>query len=214
MINLTNSRLSLTKDNYLNFIEKNTLFIISGTYPMCCFLNCGSGATAVKFSRRSCSNMLTKGNIKITFRFVSVVMTKLLLLCFVLQNTLVKSGAYTYIISSVCFCDAILAVYLITLWVNDLIYDDNFSLEASRWKSSFVCFTAFALALTFHLISPLILCFLSFSRLIVVLFPLENNIMKNKQIAIKFVTGHNGVNHYFRIACDACYLEVLWPSSL
>ena len=188
IINLTNSRLTITKDNlYLNFIEAKTLFIISGPDPMCCFLHCSSGTTAVKFSRRSCSNMLTKGNIKITFRFVSVAVIMLLLLCFVLQNTLVKSGAYTYIISSVCFCDAILAVYLITIWVNDLIYDDNFPLEASKWKSSIVCFTAFAFTLTFHLISPLILCFLSFSRLMVVLFPLDN-ILKNKQIAIRFVT--------------------------
>ena len=82
-------------------------------------------------------------------------------------------------------------MYLITIWVNDLIYGDNFSLNASKWKSSFACFTAFAFSLTFYLVSPVILCFLSFSRLMVVLFPLDN-ILKNKQIAIKFVTGTVG----------------------
>ena len=89
IINLTNSHLILTKDSCLHFTEAKTLFILSGSDPMCCFVHCGSN---VNFFHESCTNILTEGIMKIIIHFISVAVTMLILLCFVLQNTIVKYG--------------------------------------------------------------------------------------------------------------------------
>ena len=48
------------------------------------------------------------------------------------------------------------------------------------WKSSFACFFLFSINLNFNIVSPLLSIFISFSRLMVVIYPLNSNFKKRK----------------------------------
>ena len=68
-----------------------------------------------------------------------------------------------------------IGIYMSILWIADLCYSAMFVLIDLKWASSSFCFTAFAISLNFNIISPLLLCFLSLERYMVVKYPLGSS---------------------------------------
>ena len=72
------------------------------------------------------------------------------------------------------------SIYLLILYTSNLAYDDI--IFGTKWKFGSTCFTLYVLDLCFNILLPIYLTLLSFSRLMVVLYPLES-----KYKEIKFV---------------------------
>ena len=101
---------------------------------------------------------------------------------------------------------------IIVLLMADEYFNDNFPFDEMKWRSSFMCFLSFSLALNFSLLSPLSLSFLSVQRCLVIVFPL-NAKYKNKQFAVKWLTGIFTVSIVLVVVMCVLmkYLEIIIP---
>ena len=61
-----------------------------------------------------------------------------------------------------------------------MIYETNFALKKLHWKSDVLCYTAFGIILNFSLLSPIILCFMALSRLMIVIHPMDTMFKHNR----------------------------------
>ncbi len=98
------------------------------------------------------------------------------------------SGNYEIIVCTVCFANTIFADYLFVLWVADLYYNDEFMMKSNLWQQSFFCSVAHMFSLLFCLILPFLFSFLSFSRLMVTLYPM-NSSFKQRSFVVKQLTA-------------------------
>ena len=89
-------------------------------------------------------------------------------------------GVFQYLAISVYLVDLTWGVYLTSLVIFDFFFEDNFVIQESLWKSSFACFFLFSINLNFNILSPLLSIFILFSRVMVVIYPLNSNFKKGK----------------------------------
>ena len=105
------------------------------------------------------------------------------ILCFMLIHIDSQSHkCFKSIIKSINNVNVLSGIHMLIIWVSNLIYGDEVFAFDTKWQSGPIYFTLFVLDLSFKIISPLLLSILSFSRLMVVLYPL-----KSKYKEIKFV---------------------------
>ena len=79
--------------------------------------------------------------------------------------------------------DSLSGIYLITIWITDFSLKDIFSVKEHLWRSNLFCFFAFTVILLFTILTQILLLFLSLSRLMIVIYPVDT---KFKQL--KFVS--------------------------
>ncbi len=84
-----------------------------------------------------------------------------------------KTKAFQKIATRINFVDLSFVIYLTILLVGDLVYKERIVLKERQWTAGPFCFTAFAIALNFWWLSPPMSGFLSLSRFMVVLHPLD-----------------------------------------
>ena len=66
--------------------------------------------------------------------------------------------------------DFLCSIYLSIIWISDLVLHKTLYMS-DVWKSHFLCFTAFGIIFWFSILSPTLLAFMSFARLMVVVYP-------------------------------------------
>ena len=64
-------------------------------------------------------------------------------------------------------------IYLMLLWFADVYYGKGFFIKKVNWEQTFVCFLAFTTSLSFYVILPIFLFFLSLLRYMVIKHPLN-----------------------------------------
>ena len=69
------------------------------------------------------------------------------------------------------------------LVLSDFIFEDNFVIQESLFKSSFSCFFLLSINLNFNILSPLLSGLMSFSKFMVVIFPFDSN-FKNRKFVL------------------------------
>ena len=77
---------------------------------------------------------------------------------------------------TVCFIDTgnlMYGIYLMLLWFADVYYGKDFFIKKGNWKQNFVCFLTFTASLSFYVILPIFLFFLSLLRYMVIKHPLN-----------------------------------------
>ena len=77
---------------------------------------------------------------------------------------------------TVCFIDAgnlMYGIYLILLWFADVYYGKDFFIKKVNSEQTFVCFLAFTTSLSFYVLLPIFLIFLSLLRYMVIKHPLN-----------------------------------------
>ncbi len=99
------------------------------------------------------------------------------------KNNIVFYG-FEIIVASTNIMDLKCGVYLVILWVADLYFYRNFSVKEKYWRSHPICFTSFGILTNFSLLSPLLLCFVSLSRFMIVAHPIDPKYKKSKNIII------------------------------
>ncbi len=181
---------NLTAENFP--FDKIQLAILETDHiSMCCMLKPGTTCTAVFPWYFSCSDILPGLAFQITFCLVSLVILVFNILSIRVQRLsftqgLEKIGAYGTTVASTNISDIFCAVPLFLLWAAGLYYKGDFMLKEEQWRSSPLCFIIFATFLMFCLLSPMLLFFRSFLRLMVVLHPLDTQ-FKQTQFVVNCV---------------------------
>ena len=69
---------------------------------------------------------------------------------------------------------------LSTLGVCDVVFKSEFQVKEKMWRSGPVCFTAFRILLWFTILTQFVLIFLSVSRLMLVVYPIDTKFKETK----------------------------------
>jgi len=129
----------------------------------------------------SCSNLIPRESIKITFIMMSTLVFVASLLSIIIHVLNEKSSkAFSLTVIGLNVTDLILVLYLKLVWISDIILGDTFFISEKTWRSSNTCFTAMFLVLIFTFATQLFITFLSFSRLRLVLNPVETHLKSTK----------------------------------
>ena len=74
---------------------------------------------------------------------------------------------------SVNTSDLLCGIYLGIIWIADVSVGEYFVVREENWRLSLICFIAFGCLLCFRLLTPSVLFFMSLSRLLIVLYPMD-----------------------------------------
>ena len=177
-------------NNSLTYIPKNAfegfqlMLLITKDYRLCCIVPSNAVCTARIPWYLSCHTLLMHNYIKVSLYCFSLIMVSLNILSIIFQHAETSTVVGRMIIS-INMANLSFGLYLIMLWITDLVYDEHFVLRELTWKSGPICFTVFGMVLNFSLVSPLLLSYSSLSRLMIVLFPRDTHFKDTT-----FVTKH------------------------
>ncbi len=160
-------------------------------YHVCCVAPEDSQCFAAKFWFQSCSNLLSTLSIKLIIIFNSLAIFLGNLVSVVLQARRTKDSenkSFKMVVVGINISDVWCSVYLSILWVADTLYGREFVVHEREWRSSAGCFSAFHASLWFSFMSPVLLSFMSLSRLLVVTFPL-NRLFRSEHFTERCLLG-------------------------
>ena len=93
--------------------------------------------------------------------------------------------------------DFLCCIYLSIIWISDLILHKTLYIS-DVWKSHFLCFTAFGIIFWFSILSPTLLAFMSFARLMIVVYPFETR-YKTFGFTLMFILIVFGLSFFFSV---------------
>ena len=97
-------------------------------------------------------------------------------------NAFKTSKMFTIVIVSVNINDILCGIYLCFIWIADLSYHGSFHVKEELWRSGFLCLTAFTTILWFTLLTEFVLIFMSLTRLMITMYPLDTKFKETKFI--------------------------------
>ena len=185
------------QNNSLHYLKTITfhlpklLVLKTENFRLCCFISDKAKCTSQIPWFISCENILSNKAIKITFYCVSSLIILLNIISILLQviifeKNIKKNSSFGIIIGAVNISDLMLSIPLCILWSADLYYRGFYIMNDIDWRSGILCFIVFGMNINFHLMSPLLFLFMSFSRLMVVSHPLDSK-FKNSIYVLKYV---------------------------
>ena len=161
--------------------------IITTNYHICCIVLYETLCPTYKPWYISCSDLLPKDRMKVSFVLVSIFIFFLnFTSVYVHSFSIISNWAFSSIIISVNLNDMLYGIYLTFIWVADIFLADNFIVKEQWWRSSPLCLTAFGTILLYKLFTQFILIFLSLSRLMIVIHPI-NTLFKRLSFVVKSV---------------------------
>ena len=197
ILSLVNNSLSSISGNSL--VSLVLKILLSNDYRVCCVLSEKTKCPAKPSWYKSCSNLFPNFYIKISSYSLSILIMPLNIVTMLCQQITKSKGAFDIIVKSVNLSDLLCRAYLSILSIADFIFSGKFALVEEKWKSHPICFLAFGLSLNFSLFSPCILIFMSLSRLLVVIHPLDSK-LKDKRMVFKYTILGFGLT--FILACS------------
>ena len=183
ILSIKNNRLSTISSRFFDNI--NVKIIMTDNHFICCKTPSKSMCTSAKFWFESCSHLLLQRSITV-FAFCSSIF---IIFCNVflafwqkqlLMQSKKKYSNFQCVALSINIIDLNWGIYLIFLVISNILFEDNFVIQESLWKSSLICFFLFSINLHFNILSPLISSFMSFSKLMVVMYPFNSNFRNRK----------------------------------
>ena len=186
LLSIKNNRLSTISPRFFDHL--NIKIIVTDNYFICCKTPFKSICTSVKLWFESCKHLLLQRSITVCgfcyslFLIISNIFTAFL---HKLSHLSSKDNysAFEIMTNSISLIDITWGIYLINLVASDFIFEDNFVIQESLFKSSLVCFILFSINLNFSILSPLLSALMSFSKFMVVIFPFDSN-FKNRKFVL------------------------------
>ena len=171
-------RISFSEIEPNTFYDLNIEFIDTSDYHICCITLSILSVMPLNPWYISCTNLLPDHKMRIFFILIST--------CIMIVNSI--SIFFTWSLSeplsaitiSINITDMLCGIYLSIIWIKDFTFEGTFSIKEEIWRTGVTCFTAFGIILLFTILSQLVLLFLSLSRLIFVIQPINNVFQKNK----------------------------------
>ena len=156
------------------FHGSNINFIITEDFHICCTASSGTVCIAYQPWFISCSDILPLKSMKLFFRSCSILIIILNSLSILLKfKTDNFRKAFSVIVIFININDILYGIYLSFIWIADLVFGGEFHVKEASWRSGFFCLTVFCIVIWFTMLSELGLLFMSLSRLMVTIYPLN-----------------------------------------
>ena len=169
--------------------------IITKDHHVCCVASHHTICLANKPWYISCSEILPNQTIKIFYALISIVIILFnIISAFMHISRYGRNRASCLTVIGLNANDSLSGIYLISIWLVDFSLKGTFSVTEHLWRSSFICLSFFTVILLFTILTQILLLFLSASRLMIVIYPVDT---KFKQV--KFVT---------KILASACLISL------
>ena len=157
--------------------------IYTSDFHLCCLASNSKCIQLIPWYT-SCSDLLPTTFIKISFIGMTII---LLLINFlsILTCTKINSSGKTFseMVLSINFTDLFCGIYISIFLIKDLANNRNFVLKEEKWRSDLICFIAFGIITWFSISIQCFLLFLSFSSLMIVIYPVETRFKNLKFIS-------------------------------
>ena len=158
-------------------IDSNIRVIVTSNYFLCC----GAPGNSVCLTKKpwyiKCSLLLPQESMGIAFIIISgsivIINAKSILLYFLIKSSNLHK-AFTAIAIFNNINNFLIAFYLTIIWISNLIMSKTFRVKQSIWNTKGICYLAFSTSLLFAILSQVIQFLMSFSRLMVVVHPLNS----------------------------------------
>ena len=213
VLNLTGNLLSALTSDIFTGLEQIALLSINGTdlthvdaqaltrlqlsiletqdILLCCLTPNNTHCTVQVPWYVSCTNLFPSKAIEITFYCISTVIFILNTVSMKVQRQvfvkkLDNTGAYGVTVGAINLSDVTCAIPLVFLWSANLYFGNTFIFCAKHWQSGVLCYFSFGTTLYFGMLSPLLICVLAVSRLMVVLHPLDTQ-FKDTSFVLKCI---------------------------
>ena len=178
---LSMKKISSTDFDTNIFNHLSTVKIDVTDYHLCCLAPSRENCTSRIPWFVSCTDLFHDGKMRIIYIVISVLVLVMNGLSILLQLVACDSSkAYISAVISVNMTDILVLVYLSVIWIADIHYSGTFILKEALWRSSIGCLAAFCVALWFTCLSQLVLLFLSLSRMMVVIYPIDTRFKRTK----------------------------------
>ncbi len=153
--------------------------VLTDDYHICCVTSPPTTCTGKRPWHKSCSDLIPTKELQIIFVVISITIL-LLNASSISAHLLTRTSnmAFSVTVVFINLSDVLCATYLCTVWLVDLADKDTFAAKEELWRSGPLCFTACGLVLCFSFMSQLVLLFLSTSRLMVVINPVDTEFKK------------------------------------
>ena len=172
---------SLIDIDTLALHELKVNVIITFDYHLCCTSSKETICLAHMPWYISCSDILPRNYFKLLFISVSCLVTLLNIISIILHFFTSKYlQSFAIIVISINFNDLLCAIYLGCVWISDVVFKNEFQVKEKMWRSGPVCFTAFRILLWFTILTQFVLIFLSVSRLMLVVYPIDTKFKETK----------------------------------
>ena len=171
------------------FTNLNIKLIITQSYHICCIAPSQTVCGAYQPWYISCSDILPNFIMKIFFVIVSVLIIVLNTVSIILHiPTSELNKEFMVTVISININELLCATYLCFLWIVDIIFQGTFSVKEQWWRTSYLCVATFTIVLWFTFLTQSLLLFLSLSRMLVVLYPIDSK-LKNVKFVLKVLVS-------------------------
>ena len=150
-------------------------------FYICCFTPKTVQCTATIPWHKSCSNLFWHIYMPKFTGFISclVLFVNLLSAVFQMSSKMSKfSNGFATIVLAMNIGELTLGSYLLAIWMVDMYYSRFFVVYERRWLSTFQCYILHQIFFNAYLMSPLMQCFLTLTRLMVTLCPMNTRFRK------------------------------------
>ena len=185
LVMLAIANISNIIDHLSTFSELRISVVQSDQHDICCMVS--TCTICIPFEELSCSDLIRT----VKFKWLFIIMCFLVFSLNVLSslaNIKMRKASTGYIITSLTihFSNCVFSVYLLLIWISDLSSLGIFYLYDDSQKFESLCLIAFGSILWFTLMSPLLIVFLSVSRMMLTIHPVDT-IFKRQNVVKKML---------------------------
>ncbi len=185
ILSLTNNslqKLKLSQNQPLQVLETDN-------FRICCIVQAETKCSTRIPGYFSCSGVLSDNGAKVVAHILIIfVVTCCTASLYFLTKGTEKGSSKTFscTATSLNFCHICYVMSLFILSAADFSLADTFALQEMIWRSSPACFVTFELILLYSIMEPSVLCLLSISRLMIVIYPISTR-LKNVKFVIRLI---------------------------
>ena len=205
--------------NANSFFSTNVKLVSNHDYKISCVSPDNSYCTSYPPWYESCFHILPGTSMKAIYITISILTICLNIMCMLIQILKLKNRKinqnFQIKVIGLNFSDILCGIYLLGIWISDMILKGIYLINQDLWKSHSFCFTSLCVILWFTVSNQIMILYLSASKLIAVIDPMKARLMSGKQILFHVST----INSFsFCISLDVIlvlmFIEKKLPTSL
>ncbi len=170
------SNLSLVDISTRAFAQMHISTVQTTDFHLCCIAESHMNCTAQKPWYISCEDLLPDDQMRTVYVVVSVfvfVCNGMSAICFLLSRK--SNVAFSTSVVSININNTLCGTYLSIISISDLSLSGEFMVKEEAWRKGSTCFSAFGIVVWFTILTEMLLVFLSISRLMIVIHPVDTN---------------------------------------
>ena len=175
-----------------SFSSTNVKLIINLDYKISCVSPDNSYSTSYPPWYESCYHILPGTSMKAIYIIISILTISLNIMCMLIQVLKLqkrnRNQNFQIQVIGLNLSDILCGIYLLGIWISDMILKGIYLINEDLWKSHSLCFTSLCVVLWFTVSSQVIILYISASNLFSVIYPMKARLKSEKEIFLHICT--------------------------